>query len=81
MSLVRYLDLLRILDHVVVGDDAAVFGEDEPRTLAALRHHPIKKVEGQCGRSDIHHRRQSPLIDRNAIRFFRRIGRLRVRLG
>ncbi len=75
------LDVLRVLDHMIVSDDAAVFGEHEPGSLAFLRHHPIEKVESQGGRSDVHHRRQRPLVDRNAIRFFRRIGWLCVRLG
>ncbi len=30
----RYLDVLRIFDHMVVGEDAAVFAEDEARALS-----------------------------------------------
>ena len=44
----RYLDVLRVLDDMIVGDDAAVFGEDEPGTLAVLRYHPIKKSKARA---------------------------------
>jgi hypothetical protein len=49
-----HLDVLRVLDDMVVGNNAAVFGEHEAGTLTALWHHPVKEVEGQSRRSDIH---------------------------
>ena len=53
----RYLDLLRILDHVIVGEDPSVFAEDEARTLSRLGHNSIKKIECQGGGSDVYDRR------------------------
>ena len=61
---------LRIFDYVVVGEDAAIFAEDEPGSLSLARHDPIEEVEGQLGGSDIHYRWQDAFVDRDAIGFF-----------
>ncbi len=45
-----YLDLLGICDHMIVGEDAAVFGEDEPRALALLTARLRRKSRKTVGR-------------------------------
>ena len=43
------------LDNVEVGEHVAGLVEDEPRTLALLRHRSIKEVENQGGGGDVDH--------------------------
>ncbi len=55
------------LNHVIVGQHVAGLVEDEARALALLRHRAIEEVEHQRRRSDVHHRRQHPLVDGNVV--------------
>ena len=42
-----YFDLARVGDHVVVGEDVALFINDETRALAFLRYQPVEEIEGR----------------------------------
>ena len=69
------------VDDVKVGENVAGLVEDESRALALLRNVPIKEVEDQRGRSDVDHRGQHSLVDRDIVLLFGVVGRRRVSLG
>ena len=63
----RDLYVLRVRDHVKVGEDVAVFIQDETGTLALLRDRAIKEVEGDHAGGDIHDRGKRFFIDRDVV--------------
>ena len=54
----RDLNLLRVVDDVIVGENVSLFVENEAGTLALLGYGAIEEVERHCGREDVDDRGQ-----------------------
>ena len=74
-------DLARLGDHVVVGQDVALFIDHESRSLPFLRNQAVEKVQGHGARGDVDDRRNVLVVDGNIVLLFAIERRLRRRLG
>ena len=77
----RNFDLLRILDDVVIGENLAIFAQDESRALPLLRHHAIEEIESESGGGHVDHGGKDAFVDGNIVLLLRGEGRLRIGLG
>ena len=66
-----HFDLACIGDDVIVGENVAVFIDDEAGALAFLRDQAVEEVEGHGARGDVHHRWNILAIDADVVLLFR----------